>query len=665
MIPETFHFLRPLWLWALVPVAGLLGLVARGGQRQTAWRRIVDHHLLRHLMVTGGGSGRRWSLGALAAGWIVATFALAGPTWERLPQPTYDSTEATVLALDLSRAMAATDVSPSRLARARFKLHDALDRLTGAQVGLVVYAEEAYVVSPLTDDTGVITEMIPILGHELMPGRGNRADRAIDEARKLLEQAEVPAGHVMLVTSSPGDDAKATRDAAERLAESGHRLSVLGIGAPDTAGGTAAGTPAAAGFDVDGLRTLAAAGAGRFATLSAGGADVEQILDDGGPGVDRMIATDLRESDTSADVWSDAGVWLVAALLPMAALAFRRSLIAVFLLTVLMHWGAGAADAAVWEDLWARRDQQAARARADGRHAEAADLFTEPGWKAAARYESGAFDEAVRSYRDLPGLDNQYNLGNALARSGDLEGAIAAYDDVLAERDDHQDARFNRDLVQQLLDQQREEEQQEDQQTGGDGEQAQQSQTQAGEDQDASEQDDDKSGERADSGDSAEDAPQQAGAESAGNESENEAQAESSPIDGEDEGERDQAEQASAENTNETEANEDAGSTEGANGPAEEQAAGEADDTEAPSLAERIRDAMDSLSMTNEPDERLAPPGEPPPSGTSERPMTEDDQRREQVLRRIPDDPGGLLREKIRRRYLERQLAREKGATSW
>ena len=73
-----------------------------------------------------------------------------------MPQPAFRSPEQRVLALSLAPSMNATDVEPSRLARARYKLQDALDLLGGSQVGLVIFNEEPYVVTPITDDPRVV-----------------------------------------------------------------------------------------------------------------------------------------------------------------------------------------------------------------------------------------------------------------------------------------------------------------------------------------------------------------------------------------------------------------------------------------------------------------------------------------------------------------------------
>src|SRR5690606_35080145 len=134
---DDFHFLRPAWLLALPLGVALILYAFRTQASGGAWRRVVDR-ALQPLVLTAADrfTGRRWPLLAALAAWTLATIALAGPAWERLPVPAFRSNEALVVALDLSRSMDAADLSPSRIARAKLKLLSLLDRRDGGQTGL-------------------------------------------------------------------------------------------------------------------------------------------------------------------------------------------------------------------------------------------------------------------------------------------------------------------------------------------------------------------------------------------------------------------------------------------------------------------------------------------------------------------------------------------------
>jgi len=625
-----FHFLRPAWLLALIPAAAILWTALRSVTTQSAWRGLVDEHLLRALVVDAGGTTRRWPLGLAAAGFVLATVAMAGPTWERAPQPTADAVAPTVVVLDMSPSMQADDVEPSRLARARFALQDVLAESAGGQVALVLYSDEPYVASPLTDDPRVIEEMLPTLTPDLMPAAGSRADRAIALSTELLAQAGANGGRVVLLSDGVDEAPEATLAAARAAAAAGHTVSVVGIGTPagaplgDAHGRLArddGGRPMMAPLDQAGLEAVAAAGGGRY------GLGVAGML----AGVAPSDATPHEGTRVQADAWRDMGVWLVVALVVLAPFGFRRGWLAVALLALSL----GSAEAGTWSDLWARPDQQGAAALADGRADDAAELFEAPAWKAAAHYQGGEFAEAAETYRGLDDPESRYNLGNALAKNGQLEQALAAFDEVLASQPDHDDARFNRELVQKLLDQQTQQPQEQTQPQRGDGQQANggehdpDDQRQAG----AGEQPDDQR--QAGAGEQPDDQRQTG----AGEQPDDQRQAGA--------GEQDAGDQRHA-SAGEQQADDQRQARARQHPPQPESARGD-------------HDASGAGTERARPD---TPPTSPPVPGASSSgtPMTEQRQAREQMLRRIPDDPGGLLRAKIMRRYAQQRYADQKGS---
>jgi len=653
VIPESFHFLRPAWLLALAPLALVLWAATRKGEHGSAWRRLVDQHLLRHLMLKDGERTRRWplALGALAG--LAASLAMAGPAWQQIPQPTFSSVEPTVVVLDMSPAMNGDDLSPTRLIRARHELQDILERTRGGQVGLVLYTDEPFVAAPLTDDARVIAEMLPTLESGLMPLRPARADRAIARAQALLDQAGTQGGRVVLVTAGVDADPDSRLAAAQALAASGRTLSVLGAatdaGAPlrDARGrvvSAADGTPALAALDRSGLEALASAAGGRFSELRADDGDLALVLPVRAAGAAR--AAQQAGSSAQFDVWRDAGVWLILIPLLLAPLAFRRGLVAAVTLTLLVATSASA-ETSAWSDLWSRRDQQAQAALTAGDTAGAAALFEHPEWQAAASYQNGSFAESVEAYGKLSGSENEYNLGNALARSGKLEDALARYDAALARYDaalartpDQGDAKFNRDLVQRLLDEQRkqQEQQKQEQEQSGQGEQ-QDAQNQQG------------GAQQPQQGDGQQERQQQAGA---GSEQQQEQGRGDQPADQQQAGAAEAAAQPS-----------DDGSTgTGARPEAQDDTAAKQDRTLAQGLDQALHGEHETEPQPQTSDEDAdAQPAAA--GGAGQRPLTEREQAREQALRNIPDDPGGLLRAKIRRQYAEKRYSQQEVTPSW
>jgi Ca-activated chloride channel family protein len=120
---------------------------------------------------------------------------------------------------------------------------------------------------------------------------------------------------------------------------------------------------------------------------------------------------------------------------------------------------AGTAQASSWSDLWYRRDQQGQHALQAGDSKSAAKLFTDPRRQAYAELQSDQFAAAAKRLEPFADAASQYNRGNALAKSGDLQGALNAYDGALEHADLEsalrRDAQHNRDLVARQLEAQK------------------------------------------------------------------------------------------------------------------------------------------------------------------------------------------------------------------
>src|SRR5690606_26542419 len=197
-----FHFLRPLWLLALVPLTALLWLAHRHRERGGPWRRVIAPALLPLLVGDGDGPtsrGRRLGA-AMAAASLLACVALAGPTWERIPLPANKQNSALVILFDLSPSMLAEDLKPNRLTRARLKTIDLLNRHREGSVALVAWAGDAHVVAPLTEDAGTLIALLPALEPDIMPEAGSNPELALEKGLVLAMNGGHLAGDILFVT---------------------------------------------------------------------------------------------------------------------------------------------------------------------------------------------------------------------------------------------------------------------------------------------------------------------------------------------------------------------------------------------------------------------------------------------------------------------------------
>ena len=582
-MPADFHWLRPEWLWAIPAVIATAVLLARRQLGPGNWQRVVAPALLPFVLsdASGGRADRRWWL--LGIGGVIAVLSLAGPAWQRVEQPVFRSDQALVVALDLSRSMDAQDVSPSRMVRARLKILDLLERRGSGQTALVVYSGNAFTVTPLTTDANTIAALVNSLSTDIMPSRGSYPVAAINKGRKLLEQAGAGIGEVLLITD--GGSSPAAERAARDLKNSGYTLSVLGVGTshgapiPRLAGGFVtdrSGNIAVPKLEERSLRALAAAGGGQYATLTPDGRDLDLLLS--GEAGSRAATDESRVSDQ----WREEGPWLAFLLLPFAALAFRRGWLLVVAIAVLPM--TEPAQASVWDDIWWTTDQQGQRELEQGHALRAAELFENSEWQAVAQYGAGDYASSAAQFAQRGDIRNLYNLGNALARQGEFESAIDAFEQVLDIAADDADAEYNRDLLQQMLEQQRSQQQNE-------GDQGQDSSDQSGGD---SEQSD---------GDSSSEQP---------------------GADGTSQSDSDAAGRVASQREDQQAIQEDLDALQQELERAREKAGQEGNES-----TQQLSDAeLDALRREQEQQQAL-----------------------EQWLRRIPNDPGGLLRNKFRYQY--------------
>lgn len=467
----NFHFLRPWWFLGLLPAIVLVLLYRYRNQHAGNWQQVINPQLLPFLLQDENSAKRnriRW----LSMAWGIAIIGLAGPTWQKLPQPVHKEDSGLVIILDLSPSMYAEDTTPSRLVRARYKLIDILKQRTEGSTGLVVYGAEAHIVSPLTEDSNTIINLVPSLSPTLLPEYGSHTEAAVDTALKLLTNGGYNQGDLLLITDEVAQPAFTT--IRSTIAAAGKfRLSILGVG-------TQEGAPiplGSGGFVKDyngailipklnqpGLNLLAMNCGGIYRSISADDSDIQALLNH----TSQTFPNTTLEADRTFDLWDDQGFWFALLLLPIVIACFRKGVIATLILSPFIL--SQPVDAFEWKDLWQTPDQQGMKALQNEKPAEAQALFENDQWRASAAYQAGNYPQAIEGFIGDASTSGHYNRGNAMARSGDLEGALEAYDQALKINPEMEDAKFNRKLVEELLKQQK---QQQDSQENQEGNQEQ------------------------------------------------------------------------------------------------------------------------------------------------------------------------------------------------
>lgn len=378
---SEFHFLRPWWLLTMIPLTVLFMALTYLNRHRSGWQQVLAPHLYQHLLTTRGGIKSRPPLYLLAIGWILASLALAGPTWERLPQPVYQLHTGKVVVMDMSFSMRATDITPDRLTRARYKAIDLVRQITEGETGLVAYAGDAHVISPLSSDSETLISLIPALSPEIMPVPGSDPQSGLELAIELLQSAGYQEGEVFWITD--GVEMAQVAPLTRLINQSNFRLSVLAVGTEEGAPiklqngelmKDGSGSIVIPRLDKDNLQRIARDGGGVFSELRPDDGDINKLISQSLLGRDKVEKE--QKEDNQGDQWQEAGPWLLLILLPLAAYGFRRGLLSVALLCLLLPaFYTPPAQAGLWDDLWLRADQQGQNAFNKEQYDSAAETF--------------------------------------------------------------------------------------------------------------------------------------------------------------------------------------------------------------------------------------------------------------------------------------------------
>jgi len=464
---QSLHWREPLWL-GLAAVPLLFGVWRR--RRRARLLRYADAALLPWAVASSAvkqESPLRTLTHMLA--WLLLALAAAGP---RLPLDVHDGQPVSrhlltmMVVLDISASMRATDTVPDRFGRARLELLDWLTRLQGERVGLIVYAGEAGVLLPPTDDPALLRRAIDQANPSLIEAQGTNLAGALDLARAQLLAASGQAKAILLVTDAEAGSFDAAAETAGAALRKAHvPVFVLGMGSeigapvplPDGGFAERDGAQVLSRMDASPYRELARATGGRFAGVSDGDTDWLALYDQG-------IASLLGDPvvPEHATAWHELYAWCLApALALFMAVSLPRRVVVLIALaacgTSAMPTRALADEAAAWQAWQQRHYAHAQTLYAQvggytGRMGAGAAAWRQADYAAAARHFGAAL---LLADNDRQRADALYDLGNALYARKRWQAAFEAFETVLRMRPGDARARVNLQQAWQQLRRQR------------------------------------------------------------------------------------------------------------------------------------------------------------------------------------------------------------------
>ncbi len=467
---SQIHFAHPYFLLAAIaiPVVWALYLIFfKTSVSRPKLEQFIDSHLLPYLLINKSTTKSVWKpLLWWSVVWALLTLALAGPRWNFREMDTFSKDQNLVILLDLSESMNVADIKPTRLVRAKQKIEDLLNLSRGVKVGLIAFAADPHIITPITDDKESIRHLLPTLDTDLVYVKGSRLAPALEMASSMLA-AEAGTNKAILVISDGGFEDASALITAKKIGSQGILIHTMGMGTAeggpvqDHAGNVLKknGNLMISKLEKERLKEISTVGKGRDLALDYTTRSEEHILNDLEKRAEAQMALGKKNR-----VWEEHFYLFILPVLPFLLWWFRRGYVFAWLL--LFSFPTYSLEAAA-ADYFKNNEQLGKDALERGDFETAGQIFQDPYRKGVAYYKAGNYAEAENFFRQSTrpemATHAMYNLGNTLAQQQKIDDAITAYEEVLEQQPDHARAKENLELLKKMRDQQQQNDQQQSQ----------------------------------------------------------------------------------------------------------------------------------------------------------------------------------------------------------
>lgn len=436
---KNFHFLRTEFLWVAIPGLTVIIVGFLFYQENNTWKK----HIAKHLQPFVIQKGTEWKIRLIQLSvlfmFIIGFISFIGPSWDQIKSPSKKIKSQFLIALDLSQSMLAKDISPNRLERAKFKIHDLLQANPKAETSLLVFAGSTHTVIPYTTDYKIILDQIDGLKPSMMPVKGTGYDVLFDKIDTLFQDNKAK-GKVLIIT----DDLKdlSIERVSNFLQQKNIHLYIYPLSTQ-----TGANIPGyineISALDTNKMKILNALNNVDVLEITLDDSDVEDLS--------KAIGNDLIFEDISDDEeenWQDEGNWLLIPLTLLFLFSFRKGW-AIYL--VVLSFGLGSCSNTKErgrfnfkvKDLWFTQEYQAQKEYDQKNYLVAAQQFQDPMRKGVAYYKAGDFISARIFFEKDSTTQGLYNLGLTYAKLGQLEKSQEIFERVLQKDPDNENATSN------------------------------------------------------------------------------------------------------------------------------------------------------------------------------------------------------------------------------
>jgi Ca-activated chloride channel family protein len=448
---ETFHFLRPQLLWLLVP-AFLSFIIALSGLRETIkWKDVIAPPLRPFMIKKGSERIKKWMHLALFICVSAAITGASGPSWRKIEEPEKTLETPLVILLDLSQSMLATDIQPTRLERAKFKIQDFLEAKPGALTALIGFAGTAHTIVPLTRDYNIIKSHIKTLSPAVMPFPGSDLEKALVLADTITGRTEAP-GNILLISD---DFTEASFSQIQNFVMyTNNQVTILPM---NTSGGAnipakrknqvikdSNGNAVRSALDKNILEKMASLENVSISALTLDKSDVHLLAKNISENLEFKENAEEKENN-----WKDDGLWLVLPFAFVLLLWFRKGWVIYGLLIMVTFSSCG--EESKFIDLWETKDFQAQQHYDKAEFDQAGQLYTNPIYQGVAWYKAEDYDKAIKAFEQDTTAMGAYNLGLAYYKNGDYAASALAFGKAIEIDPELEAAKRNQAATQNLI----------------------------------------------------------------------------------------------------------------------------------------------------------------------------------------------------------------------
>lgn len=459
---------QPWWLLLLVIPLGMMvvrQLHPRNHRHQKRLAQFIDPRLWHWLLTRPDNPQHNAMPWLLLLAWGLIALAASGPHFSDSSATAIARSIDIAVIVDISPSMAADDIAPTRLERAKLELRDFTARLKADRTALIAYSANAYKVLPLTPDRNTLHHFSAALDITLTRKRGSNLTQALERAMQLLDHSAKQGRAIVLLTDGESHHPQADLNVAKRLHKKQIPLLILGIGTRE--GGLVTnehgkrlhhkGKAVISRLDANTLQRLATASGGTYTSVSNDDHDWDKIFHE----LDRLEPLNRYRAPYQPQQFQ-LFPWLMGAaimLFIITGMRQQRHGITLLVLPLLLFLPSPSTEAASLFKQWS--ESQAYQALNEGRYAEAAYRYSEIksyrgqlGYGVAAyrqqewQVAADAFAHALQfATNEQQRAQAHYNHGNALSQLRKLDDAVAAYESALQYQSNFPRAALNLSLI--------------------------------------------------------------------------------------------------------------------------------------------------------------------------------------------------------------------------